>query len=221
MFFSKIRLNITGSVHSRRFPIIVHLAVEDNLLKSNSNLFRFYHSRSLNGHEHYSYSLYSFFRLNLKVQFSEQIPEHQYVNTTSLIATNPNSCSTAGNRTYFYFPVQMYLADNITGLITIRLHARMLTNTMSARLRKYAFTSVLLTIDNGEIIILCIDYNYVKIIRMRAGCSGDLLYELSSGKCVESCSHCAISVTGSCQPFTRIGKTITYSERLNFILACM
>ena len=43
MFLSKIRLNITGSADNRwRFPII-HLAIEDNLLKNNSNVFRFYH----------------------------------------------------------------------------------------------------------------------------------------------------------------------------------
>ena len=157
MFFSKIRLNITGSADNRwRFPII-HLAIEDNLLKNNSNVFRFYHRIIPNSIYNSYYTLQSFFRSNLEIQFSEQIPQNQYVNIASLTATNPNSCSTVGNRTYFYFPVQMYLTGNITGLVTIRLYANIMINTVSARLWKYASTYVYLTIDNGEIVIISHD----------------------------------------------------------------
>ena len=44
------------------------------------------------------------------------------------------------------------VTGNITGLVTIRLYANMVINTVSARLWKYAFTDVYLTIDNGEIV---------------------------------------------------------------------
>ena len=40
-----------------------------------------------------------------------------------------------------------------------------------------------------------------------SGCNGDLLYEVSSGECVETCS-CAFSIGGSCQPFDTLGKSL-------------
>ena len=153
MFFSKIRLNITGTVDSRPFPIIIHLAIEDNLLKNNSNIFEFYHQTIPNFFMYNSYyTLQSFFHSNLEIQFSEQMPQNYFVwNIANLTATNPNSCSTVGNRTYFYFPVQINAAGNITGSVTINLQATiMLTNTVT----KYASTPVLLTIDNGEIVCI-------------------------------------------------------------------
>ena len=60
MFLSKIRLNITGSADNRwRFPII-HLAIEDNLLKNNSNVFRFYHRIIYTIYKHYIQQLQYF-----------------------------------------------------------------------------------------------------------------------------------------------------------------
>ena len=49
-----------------------------------------------------------------------------------------------------------------------------------------------------------------RVLYTYAGCSGDLLYEFSSGKCVETCSQCAISVAGSCQSFAKIGMCKIY-----------
>ena len=149
MFFSIVGLNITGSADNRPFPIIIHLAIEDNLLKNNSNIFRFYHYVSPNYYDYYSYmALQSFFSSNIKVQFSEHVSQNQFVDIANLTATNHNSCST-GNRTYFYFPVHIN-AVNITGSVTIYLNANMLTNSVT-RSRKYASSHVYLTIDNGEI----------------------------------------------------------------------
>ena len=46
--------------------------------------------------------------------------------------------------------------------------------------------------------------NVCVIFGFYVGCNGDLLYEVSSGQCVETCSTCEISTGGSCQRFATV-----------------
>ena len=101
----------------------------------------------------------SLLRSNLYIQFGdhEQQTIFQSLYNLNLKETNSISCST-GNRTYFYFPVQI-TSKNITGSVRINFDARIAND--------YAFSTVMLTIHNGETIIIvncCFMHMYMQAV---------------------------------------------------------
>ena len=197
MFFSKNILKINGTLNNISPPILIRLAVEDNLVNdSNSFWLTTYASHD---YSNQYYSLRSLLRSNLHIQFSDHEQQIMFQSSynLNLKETNSISCST-GNSTYFYFPVQI-TSKNITGSVRINFDAR-ITNDQ-------AFSTVMLTIHNGEAIIVNILLFEACVY---AGCSGDLLYDYSSETCVESCSLCEVAVAGSCQSFAKLGMCTRY-----------
>ena len=189
MFFNKNILKMTRTLNNISPPILIRLAVEDNLVNDSDS---FWFSTYVNHDYSNYYSLRSLLHSNLYIQFSDHEQQIMFQSTynLNLKETNSISCST-GNSTYFYFPVQI-TSKNITGSLRINFDAYIANDR--------AFSTVILTIHNGEgIIINCC------LIHVHVGCNGDLLYDYSSETCVESCSLCEVAVAGSCQSFAKLG----------------
>ena len=151
MFFNKNILKITRTLNNISPPILIRLAVEDSLV-NDSDSFWFYTYANYDYSNQY-YTLRSLLRSNFYIQFGdhEQQTIFQSLYNLNLKETNSISCST-GNRTYFYFTVQI-TSKNITGSVRINFDARI------ADVR--AFSTVMLTIHNGEVIIVIIVFMHV------------------------------------------------------------
>ena len=151
MFFNKNILKITRTLKNISPPILIRLAVEDNLVNDSNSLW--FNTYASHDYSNQYYSLRSLLRSNLYIQFSdhEQQIIFQSLYNLNLKETNSVSCST-GNRTYFYFPVQI-TSKNITGSVRINFVARIANDR--------AFSTVMLTIHNGEAIIVIIVFMHV------------------------------------------------------------
>ena len=133
----------------------VNLVIEENLVRNLS-----YFQLSIYIHQDYRYHYFnpfwyyyyqtlelSLFQSFLKIEFSnEQVSHNEDLTIADLTSVNNTSCS-AENQTYLYYPIKFFPV-NVTGSVSIRLHANILS-LIGTRRYEYAYVDSL-TIDNGE-----------------------------------------------------------------------